>query len=214
MNRWRARLAELQSETCTSPARVQNVQNVQKSPSVLACEHFEQFERRPEPVPDTWADPEEERAAITEYDGGAPRDWAEALARLDPAGPPGDVPAKRWVQFIDDCGRFLDDGWASRVEPLGWRPLDLFGCDRERPFARVELAGLLWCLEGGRLLALAAETAIVETSTGQRQTYQRRPVEVGRVVLAWKLAPTAPIDHSRIEAAAAEFSSSREAEVI
>ncbi len=35
----------------------------------------------------------EERAAIIEYDGGAPRAWAEALARLDPARPP-----------VGDCG--------------------------------------------------------------------------------------------------------------
>jgi hypothetical protein len=37
------------------------------------------------PTPDTWADAQEERAAIVEYDGGVPRPWAEALARLDPA---------------------------------------------------------------------------------------------------------------------------------
>ena len=34
-----------------------------------------------------WGDLEEERAAIIEYDGGAPHPWAEALARLDPATP-------------------------------------------------------------------------------------------------------------------------------
>jgi hypothetical protein len=39
--------------------------------------------------------------------GGAPRAWAEGLARLDPSRPPADVPPKRWARFIDDCGRFL-----------------------------------------------------------------------------------------------------------
>jgi hypothetical protein len=39
------------------------------------------------------------------YDGGAPQAWAEALARLDPDKPPGDVPARRWLCFIDDRGR-------------------------------------------------------------------------------------------------------------
>src|SRR6516165_10617401 len=52
------------------------------------------------PAPSTWADAEEERAAIVEYEGGAPRPWAEALARLDPGKPPGDVPPRRWVRFI------------------------------------------------------------------------------------------------------------------
>jgi hypothetical protein len=34
-----------------------------------------------------WSELEEERAAIVEFDGGAPHPWAEALARLDPATP-------------------------------------------------------------------------------------------------------------------------------
>ena len=61
----------------------------------------------------------DERAAIIEFDGGASRTWAEALARLDPASPPGDIPPKRWLQFIDDCGMFLDDGWAGPCR-RGW----------------------------------------------------------------------------------------------
>ena len=83
------------------------------------------------------ARPKNERAAIAEYDGGAPRAWAEALARLDPAHPPCDIPPMRWLRFIDDCGRFLDDGWSARAEALGWGPLDLFGCDRIKPICAV-----------------------------------------------------------------------------
>jgi hypothetical protein len=41
--------------------------------------------------PATWGDAEEERAGIVEHDTRAPRAWAEALVRLDPARPPGDV---------------------------------------------------------------------------------------------------------------------------
>ena len=81
-----------------------------------------------------WGDAEDERAAIAEHDGGAPRAWAEALARLDPAQPPRDLPPKRWVRFLDDCGRFLDGGWAAHATALGWGPLDLFGCNRARPY--------------------------------------------------------------------------------
>lgn len=190
MNRWRMRLADLQSPGYTSSERVQNVQNVQKSSPVLACEHFEQFEQWPEPVPapDTWADAHDERAAIIEFDGGAPRAWAEALARLDPNKPPGDVPPRRWLCFIDDCGRFLDGGWVARATAFGWGPLDLFGCDRERPFARVDHLGLLWLLNGGTITELHRDRAILETERGVRQCYRRQPVEVGRVVLAWELS--------------------------
>jgi hypothetical protein len=142
------------------------------------------FER----VPDTWDDTEEERAAVVEFDGGAPRAWAEALARLDPSKPPADVPPRRWLRFIDDCGRFLDGGCAGKAAGFGWGPLDLFGCDRERPFARIDRLGLLWLLKGGTVRELHRDRAIVETTGGALQTYRRRPVEVGRVVLAWQLS--------------------------
>jgi hypothetical protein len=131
-------------------------------------------------------DSEQERAAIIEYDGHAPRAWAEALARLDPALPPGDVLAKRWLRFIDDCGHFLDDGWAQRAAELGWTPFDLFGCDRSKPFARMDRYGLLWLLDGRQLRALTAQTALINTASGSGLTFYKRPHEPGQV-LAWEL---------------------------
>jgi hypothetical protein len=149
----------------------------------------------PEPTPApvdyalaVWGEPEGERAAVIEYDGGAPRAWAEALALLDPNKPPSDVPARRWLCFIDDCGCFIDCGWAERATSLGWGPLDLFGCDRERPFGRVDHMGLLWLLDGREIIELHRDRATIETPSGARQVYRRRPVEVGRVVLAWELS--------------------------
>ncbi len=138
------------------------------------------------PAIEIWDEAEQERAAIAEYDGGAPRVWAEALARLDPAHPPCDISPMRWLRFIDDCGRFLDDGWAARAEALGWGSLELFGCNRDEPFARISQAGLLWLLEGRKLLALTAETAAIATHSGGKLTYYRRLLEAGGV-LAWEL---------------------------
>jgi hypothetical protein len=188
MNRWSARLAELKRD-CVAPASVQNIQIVQKPRSVSGFEHFEQIEQRPEAVQRqrSWSYEEEERAAIVQFDGCAPRAWAEALARLDPAKSPIDVPPDRWFGFIDDCGRFLDQGWASTAAALGWGPLDLFGCDRERPFVH-DHKGLLWLLDGGSILQMHRDRATIKTQEGAQQTYRRRPVEVGRVVLAWELA--------------------------
>ena len=134
-----------------------------------------------------WRQTEEERAAIIEYDGGAPKRWAEALARLDPARPPCDIPAKRWQQFIDDCGQFLDDGWATCAKRLGWGPLDLFGCDRTKPFARISRAGLLWLLNGRKLLVLSADEAAIATAGDYYLTVRRGARETGGV-LAWELS--------------------------
>jgi hypothetical protein len=81
-------------------------------------------------------------------------------ARL--ARPPDDMPQRRWLRLIDDCAAFLDGGWPAKAAALGWGPAELFGCDRDRPFARVDQQGLLWLLNGRRLIALTAETGIVE----------------------------------------------------
>jgi len=112
--------------------------------------------------------------------------WAEALARLDPARPPCDVSPVRWLRFIDDCGRFLDESWAARAEALGWGPLDLFGCNRDKPFARISQAGLIWLLEGRKLSVLTADTAAITTPSGGHLTFYRRRLETGGV-LAWEL---------------------------
>jgi hypothetical protein len=129
-----------------------------------------------------WSAAEDERAAIIEHDGAAPREWAEGFARLDPDRPPGDVPPRRWLQFIEDIGRFLDGGFAMQAAALGWGPLDLFGCDRDRPLARIAQAGLIWLLNRDRLVALAADVAVIETRSGTRQTYRRKPSKPRRVL--------------------------------
>ena len=135
----------------------------------------------------SWGEAEEECAAIIEYDGKIPRAWAEGFARLHPERPPGNVPTKRWLSFVDDVGHFLDSSFCAVAVALGWGPYDLFGCDRDRPYARVDQAGLLWLLNGDRLVALTENTATIERRTGARQTYRRRPGGPGRV-LAWELA--------------------------
>jgi hypothetical protein len=139
------------------------------------------------PLVQAWGDAEEERAAIVKHDCGITHAWAEGYARLDPDRPLGDVPPQRWAAFIENVRLFLDGSFCAVAAALGWGPLDLFGCDRDRPFARIDQAGLLWLLNGHRLVALTENTATVETRTGARQTWRRRSSEPGRI-LAWELA--------------------------
>jgi hypothetical protein len=129
-----------------------------------------------------------ERSAIVENAAGIPPGWAEGYAQLDPDRPPADVPLRRWVQFIDDIGRFFDRGLAEKAATLGWTALDLFGCDRDKPFARIDRQGLCWLIAGSRLVDLSETAAIIERWTGARQTWRRKPNEPGRV-LAWELLP-------------------------
>jgi len=133
-----------------------------------------------------WGEAEEERAAIVEYDGNITHAWAEGFARLHPDRPPGDVSRKRWLTFLDDIGRFLDSPFCAVAAALGRGPHDLFACDRDRPFARIDHAALLWLLNFYKVTALTENTATIERRTGARQTYRRKPSGPSRV-LAWEL---------------------------
>ena len=139
-----------------------------------------------ESPPDLWGEAEEERAAIVEYDSNLPRAWAEAFARLDCAGPPAGVSQERWRRFVSDCGSFLDSGWADRAHQLGWFPRDLFGCDRRHPFRGLARSGLLWQVDGGQLVLLSANAAIVASSDKTHRKFVRLPIRSG-VMLAWRL---------------------------
>jgi hypothetical protein len=103
--------------------------------------------------------------------------------RVSPGCIPTDVPLRRWQRFVDDVGIFLDR-WAAYAAALGWGPHDLFGSDRNRPFARIDQSGLLWLLNGDKLIELTENTATIERRTGARQTYRRKPSGPGQV-LAW-----------------------------
>jgi hypothetical protein len=60
---------------------------------------------------------------------------------------------------------------------LGWGPLDLFGCNRDKPFARIDHMGLLWLLNGQKLVALMADSAAIGTQSGVTLTFRRKPTE-------------------------------------
>jgi len=194
MSRWAETFAALSGDSDTVDTLRRNAEPISSvSHSVNSVTAPPERATAPPPLPvaecafATRREAEEESAAIVEYDGKIPRGWAEGFARLHPDRPPGDVPARRWSQFVEDCGRFLDCGWAERAASLGWGPLDLFGCDRERPFARVDQAGFLWLLNGDELVELDRHMVVIERRTGARQRFRRRPVAVGDIALAWEL---------------------------
>jgi hypothetical protein len=113
-------------------------------------------------------------AAAATGSAGSIDEFRGFLADLAPEQPPGDVPRRRWRQFLDDARAFLDSGFATQATALGWTVTDLFGCDDAAPFARIDKMGLIWLLHGDRLLAITADTAIIETGSGARMTFRRR----------------------------------------
>jgi hypothetical protein len=117
----------------------------------------------------------------------APTEWLDGLSRLRANWPPGDVPMRRWQQFITDARRLLRDGTLAQTAALGWTGLDLFGCDDTKPFARIDQMGLVWLVSGWRVLSLSPSAAVIKAPTGSQQTYRRKLAGSGQV-LAWNLS--------------------------
>lgn len=105
---------------------------------------------------------------------GKVADFLEFFASLDPAKPFGDVPLRNYAQFVADARAFLASGFAEKAMALGWTTAELFGCDHDRPFARIDREGLVWLLAGRRLIAVTADIAVIETWNGSRLTYRRK----------------------------------------
>jgi hypothetical protein len=128
-----------------------------------------------------------------------PSEWVGGVARLDPDRPAPDVPRHRWRQFVDDCEQFLTspENWAERAHQLGWETMALFGCASRRPLDYSGSAGLLWAVNGGRLVELHRDWAMIDVPIQMRQRiFYRRNVVPGKISLPWanrrnrKVGPT------------------------
>ena len=104
------------------------------------------------------------------------------VACLNPDRPPPDVPRHRWRQFVNDCTNFLSpsESWAEHAARLGWDAMALFGCAPRRPLDYSGSAGLLWAVNGGKLVELHRDWAVIDVPVQMRQRiFYRRNVEPG-----------------------------------
>ena len=144
---------------------------------------------KPVSIEDIYAeglDPEEVPADVRAH--RIPSSWIDGVARLDHHRPLTDIPPHRWRQFLSDCNKFLTAGenWAGRAAELGWNAATLFGCRRARPLDHPGGAGLLWAINGGRLVELHRDWAVIElAANGSRHVFERRRVDAGNVTLPW-----------------------------
>lgn len=126
------------------------------------------------------------RVASTEVGTGVPREWTEGFARLQVTRPPAAIEAWRWQQVINDTGRFLDH-WVIRAVVLGWRTLDVFGAHAEKPEARFDAAGLVWCLRGAKVVSITEKAVQLRTPSGAVQTFTRCDPAHPEAVAVWSL---------------------------
>ena len=94
--------------------------------------------------------------------------------------PPAMVPIERWQQCVEDGTRFLAE-WGEQAEALGWTSADLFKLHPVPPaphpsysrLSRYDCTGLIWLLQGRRVVALTALTAAIENPTGNVTVFRK-----------------------------------------
>ncbi len=107
----------------------------------------------------------DERQAIAEIEGGIPPLYSAGFARLQLTPPPG-LSVLRWLQAVDDAGRFLD-AFGQPAQALGWRADDLFRPD-----------GLVPALQGAYVTKLTSTTAVLSDGRSvSRREQQKDPKE-------------------------------------
>jgi hypothetical protein len=96
------------------------------------------------------------------------------------------MPSARWARLLLDADRLVAEGWTARALQLGWDARDLFGCHPEKPCARISHQGLVWLLNGRKIVALCADTAALTGAGGGRLVYHRQSINPD-CVLVWTL---------------------------
>ena len=132
----------------------------------------------------------EERAAICEFDGGLPREWAEGLARLCVMPRPDDINPRRWQSIINAAAIFSDK-WARQASEMGWTVEQCFGVHQVAPSKRFDHQGLLWSMSvpGETLIELTANMAVFEVGRHRhRQTMRRDLIMTHEQRLLWEVS--------------------------
>jgi hypothetical protein len=120
-----------------------------------------------------------------------PREWVHGAARLEQHRPPPDIPRHRWTQFVEDCHAFLrSEALVHRAAQLGWRTIELFGCKPNYPLSYLGEAGLLWHVNGGRIVELHRHWALMDRPVNRSpHTFSRRNFDPKKIALPWHLRP-------------------------
>jgi hypothetical protein len=91
------------------------------------------------------------------------------------------VPTDRWQLAVQDGRRFLAQ-WGEQAEALGWTAKDLFGLvtvpeHAKTSFSRLsryDETGLIWLLDGRRIVALTEGTAAIQNPATTSITIYRK----------------------------------------
>ncbi len=126
------------------------------------------------------------RVVLLHCPPGVPEEWVQGMADLLAMSRPASCPDAKWQTLREDAYAFLRDH-AGRAHQLGWTALDLFGVHRVKPWARIDVMGLVPLLNGGRTVVLSDTEAVIEKPSGARVRFRRRGQMSTEVCLIWEL---------------------------
>ncbi len=121
-------------------------------------------------------------AALPDINGGG---WREGLANLSIIAPPPGMSPRRWERVRADAGA-LGETWAVTALALGWREVDLWGCNPYPSARRLDRNGLAMLLGGRSVAAFTDTVASILCRGGNRLSYYRAPL--AGAVLLWEAA--------------------------
>ena len=79
---------------------------------------------------------------------------------------------------------------AHRAAELGWNAMALFGCWPNHPVSYLGKAGLLWHVNGGRIIELHRDWAVIDRPVNRSQSiFYRRDVDPEKIALPWRIRP-------------------------
>lgn len=100
--------------------------------------------------------------------------WFSGVARLQFIRCPDGFLKTRWRRLQFDAAYLLDERGDDLVS-LGWSELDVFGIHPTVP-AVAHCSGLAACLNGGKVMQVAADHALLKRSTGSMLSFRRMPM--------------------------------------
>ncbi len=69
---------------------------------------------------------------------------------------------------------------------MDWSTFDLFGCHPSQPLAHLGVAGLLWAVNGGRVIEVHHGWAMIEqANNGSRRNFDQRRSRQASLTLPW-----------------------------
>ncbi len=116
-----------------------------------------------------------------------PAAWIAGVARLIGTDPLPGHTNDRWRVLVRGADHFIDT-WAGQAAALSWTDLEVFGVHRAAPATRYDAMGLVAALNGGRIVAMTADDAVIENARGARaRHYRQLTAPEGEQAILWEM---------------------------